>query len=258
MDTRQWKDLIEVYDDRRDIIVPGDVSQTLEFCVDQFVSLAEESIKARGAFFVALSGGSTPKSLYQLLASPKYKNKVDWSKVHLFWSDERCVPPDHPDSNYHMAMSAGFSTLPLNKDNIHRMPADAEDLEAAATAYEALIERVVHGAEFDLTMLGMGDDGHTASLFPKTHGLHSMKRLVVANFVPSKEIWRMTFTFNLINSSKAIDIYVVGKSKAAMLKNVLTSPYSPDDLPIQKVGTRRHKALFIVDSEAAAGLRPNF
>lgn len=254
MDRRQWKDLIQVYDDRRDIIVPGDPKQTLTFCADQFVTLSEDAIGERGAFFVALSGGNTPKALYQMLSNQDYRKKVDWSKVHLFWSDERCVPSDSPESNYHMAMEAGLASLPIPKNHIHRMHADDPDTEEAASDYEALIEKVVPDSTFDLIMLGMGEDGHTASLFPKTHGLHSQKRLVVANYIPSKEIWRVTFTFNLINTARHIDIYVIGKSKAAMLKTVLTSPYNPDELPIQKVGTRQQKALWITDSDAIAAL----
>lgn len=254
MNAQQWKQAIKAYDDRRDIIIPGDAKQTLTFCAEQFVGIAAEAIHERGAFYTALSGGSTPKALYQMLASPVYRQRVEWAKVHLFWSDERCVPPTDAESNYHMAMDAGFASLPILKSNIHRMPCDNADIEQAAMDYEALIEKVVPEKEFDLIMLGMGEDGHTASLFPRTHGLHSQKRLVVANYVPSKEVWRMTFTFNLINAARNIDIYVIGKSKAAMLKKILTSEYNPDDLPIQKVGIRSHKALWIADSEAGSGI----
>lgn len=254
---RQWKTEVKTYDDRRDIAIPGDYSKTLGLCVEQFVGLAGVAIRERGAFFVALSGGSTPKSLYELLSSKVHRNRVDWAKVHLFWSDERCVPPSDPTSNYRMAMDAGFASLPLKAGHIHRMPADQEDLEKGAADYEGLIEKTVPESSFDLIMLGMGDDGHTASLFPKTHGLHSDTRLVIANYIPSKEVWRMTFTFKLINQAKNIAIYILGKAKAATFQEILTNPYNPDELPIQKVGTRKHKALFIVDTDAAAKL-PRF
>lgn len=251
MNYKKWKDLIRVYDDRRDIIIPGDFSETMAFCSEQFIHLAKQAIDEKGAFYVALSGGSTPKSLYQLLATPTYKNLVDWSKVHLFWSDERCVSSSDPQSNFFMAMDAGFSKLPLSKNHIYKMPADNQDLEKAASDYETLIERMIPDGSFDLIMLGIGEDGHTASLFPQTHGLHADNRLVVANYVPSKEIWRMTFTYNLINAAKAISIYVTGKSKAEILSLVLKGQYDPDVWPIQKVGSRKHKALFIVDTAAS-------
>jgi 6-phosphogluconolactonase len=249
-----WKETLCSYDDRRDIMIPGSFSETITFCAEHFISLAQASIESHGAFFVTLSGGSTPKSIFELLASPKYSKNVEWGKVKLFWSDERCVPPSNKESNYHMAMEAGFATLPILKENIFRMPADSKNLEEAAQDYEKLIVDLVPGKSFDLVMLGMGEDGHTASLFPTTHGLHAEDRLVVANFIPQKNVWRMTLTFECINNSQQIAIYVLGKNKTSMIKHVLTSPYDPDHLPIQRVGTRLHKALWIVDKQAASEL----
>ncbi|MEI8365487.1 MAG: 6-phosphogluconolactonase [Parachlamydiaceae bacterium] len=251
---QQWIQKVRSFDDRRDIIVPGNQEETLTFCAAQFVSLATVSIDRKGMFDVALSGGSTPKALYQLLMSPQYCKQVDWKQIRFFWSDERSVSPDDPESNYHMAMEAALSCLPIPKDNIHRMHAESADLEKAAKAYETLIEQTVPNAAFDLVMLGMGDDGHTASLFPKTHGLHAKGRLVIANFIPQKATWRMTFTFDLINKAHQTNIYVIGKSKASMLNQVLTGPFTPDDLPIQQIGTRTHKALWIADNDAAQDL----
>lgn len=243
--------IIKSFDDRRNIAAPGDFDSTLIFCVEHFIEAANKAIASQGAFYVALSGGSTPKAIFEALAEPIYSTRIDWKKVHLFWSDERCVPPYDPSSNYRMAMDAGFSKIHIPAENIHRMQAEG-DPEEAAVAYEKLIESKIHSHSFDLVMLGMGDDGHTASLFPKTHGLHSQQRLVVANFLPDKGIWRITFTFELINQAKQIAIYVLGKSKAAMLHQVLNGPYLPDDFPVQKVGTPSHKALFIVDAPALA------
>lgn len=246
---------IKMLDDRREIAVPGNYEETIRFSAEYFIHLAHHALNSHGYFAVALSGGSTPKAIFNLLCSPLYKDKLDWSKVKIFWSDERSVSPDDPESNYYMAMKAGFSSLPLKEENIFRMPADEEDIEQAAEKYEKLILKNVPNGKFDLVMLGMGDDGHTASLFPKTHGLHvESKRLVIANFIPQKDTWRMTLTFDAIDQAHHSVIYVIGKSKAKMVKEVLTSSYEPDLYPVQRVGTRTHKALWILDNEAASDL----
>lgn len=244
----KWKTLIQSYDDRRDLIIPGDQAATLKFSVEHFLDVAKSSIEDHDYFAVALSGGNTPKAIYQKLA--EHRSALDWSKVLLFWSDERCVPPTSTESNFRMAMDAGFASLPLTKTNIFRMPAD-QNVEEGAKIYEELILTKIPDQTFDLVMLGMGDDGHTASLFPKTHALHSTERLVVANFVPSKNTWRMTFTFSCINAARHIVIHVMGKSKASMVKRVFSSAYDPDSLPIQKVGKPTNRALWILDKEAA-------
>jgi 6-phosphogluconolactonase len=224
------------------------------FCAEQFITIGNSAIKEKGKFTVALSGGSTPKALFQLLATPAFNTRIDWNAVILFWSDERNVSPEDERSNYKMAMDAGFSSLPLPEKNIHRMPAEGIEIEEAAKKYEQLILELVPNASFDLVMLGMGEDGHTASLFPKTHALHSEGRLVVANFIPDLNVWRMTLTYECINAAHNISIYIIGKNKAGMLKRVLYSPDAFDELPIQKIGTRQHKALWIVDKAAAEEL----
>lgn len=241
------------FDERRDILVIGDREKTFAFCAEHFIESANKAIDDHGEFYVALSGGSTPKGIFARLAAPENRKRIPWNKVKLFWSDERSVLPDHPDSNYHMAMDSGLGTLGIPKENIFRMVAE-KDLESNAEAYEKLILAKVPSASFDLVMLGMGDDGHTASLFPHTHGLHAADKLVVANFVPSQNAWRMSLTFECINAAKHSVIYVMGKGKSQTLQAVLTGPYTPDDLPIQKVGTPEHRALWIVDSEAATDL----
>lgn len=248
------KKAIIFFDDRRDIVVPGNAQETLIFCAEQFLDIGNLAILEKGIFHVALSGGSTPKALFQLLATPTYQSRIQWEKVMLFWSDERNVLPDSSDSNYKMAMDAGFSSLPIPAENIHRMPAEGIAVEDAAKEYEKLILALVPKASFDLVMLGMGEDGHTASLFPKTHGLHSEDRLVVANFIPRLNTWRMTLTYECINAAHHISIYVIGKNKATMLEEVLCGPQDPDELPIQKIGTRLHKALWITDIDAASKL----
>jgi 6-phosphogluconolactonase len=249
MDGYHWEKYVESFDERRDAVIPGSKEKTIQFSIEHFISLAKKSIADHGFFSVALSGGSTPKAIYQGLCQQNYKDQVDWEKVLLFWGDERAVPPDHPDSNYKMAMDAGFNKLPIPPDQIYRMKAET-DIEHNALEYEKIIEKTLPNGIFDFVMLGMGDDGHTASLFPKTHGLHSANRLVVANFVPKMDAWRMTLTFRCINHAHNIAIYVIGKSKADMLERVLSDGYDPDNLPVQRVGTSTHKALWIADNEA--------
>jgi|LakMenEpi03Aug12_release.lakeMendotaPanAssembly.Ray.scaffolds.fasta_scaffold01500_18 6-phosphogluconolactonase len=246
-----WVEHLHLFDKRRDLAIPGNQETTLNFCIDHFLSVAEEAISRKGSFHVALSGGSTPKAIYEGLSQPPNRDKIDWKKVHLYWSDERCVPPYHPESNYHMAMEAGFSKLHIPAEQIHRMQAEG-DVEEGALAYEHLIEAKVPEKSFDLLMLGMGSDGHTASLFPKTHGLHSEGRLVIANYIPQMETWRMSLTFECINEAHHIALYVLGKPKAIMASRALEGPYIPDELPVQKVGTEKHKALWIMDIEAAS------
>lgn len=249
--TELWKEQVQPFDERRDFVVPGDRETTEQFCVQQFVSIAREAIAERGAFYVALAGGSTPKAIFEKLAEDPIAKDVQWSKVWLFWSDERSVPPNHPDSNYRMAMQSGLNQLGIPEEQTFRMPAD-ESLEHGASRYEALIREKVPDQVFDLIQLGMGDDGHTASLFPETHALHTQDRLVVSNFVPQKDTWRMTFTYALINRARVISIYVLGAGKADILPEVLEGPYQPDHLPSQRVGTRSNHALWIMDQDASS------
>jgi 6-phosphogluconolactonase len=241
------------WDSRRDLIVPGNNGETLVYCVEHFIAVAQEAIQDHGAFFVALSGGSTPKAIFQLLTSSAYQSRIAWNKVHLFWSDERAAPPDDPESNYHMAMMAGLSGMPIPPHQVHRMQAET-NIEEKALAYENKILEVLKGRPFDLIMLGMGEDGHTASLFPHTEGLSVENRLVIANYIPQKKTWRMTMTYPCINSAKNVAIYVLGASKKQTLADVLTSSYKPDVYPIQRIGTPIRPALWIADIDAAAGL----
>ncbi len=246
-------DVLQSFDERRDIVIPGDKKATLSFCIRNFIDHANASILDHGYFAVALSGGSTPAAIYKGLAEPANRDKVDWSKALLFWSDERSVPPTDPNSNYHMAMESGLGVLGIAPEQVFRMQAE-EDIVANAEAYERLIQERLPGGVFDLIMLGMGDDGHTASLFPHTHALRARNRLVVANWVSQHHTWRMSFTFECINNAKAINLYVIGANKAEMVAKVLTSPLTADSLPSQRIGTSTHKALWILDHAAAAHL----
>lgn len=239
-------------DDRREIIIPGDYAITVIYCVEHFIALSKRAIQDHGAFFVALSGGSTPKAIFEHLASATYFPMVEWNKIHVFWSDERAVFPDNPESNYRMAIETGM-LKGIPKEQIHRMRAE-DNIEKNADSYEQEIAAALQGRPFDLVMLGMGEDGHTASLFPHTEGLKRQNRLVIANYIPAKNVWRMTLTYDCINAANHSAIYVLGASKKATLAKVLLSSNQFDLYPVQKVGTPAHPALWIADQDAAEDL----
>ncbi len=242
------------WDERRDVIIPGDTVETLAFCTTHLLHAYKEAVRSHGSFCIALSGGSTPKSIFNKMTQSPIKEKIDWSKIHLFWSDERSVPADHPDSNYRMAMDAGFSSMAIPKEQIHRMVAE-QDIDEQAKAYEETIQRILQKRPFDYIMLGMGEDGHTASLFPNTLGLSESQKLVCANWIPQKETWRMTLTYPCINEASHIVIYVLGAGKNQTLLSVLHEHKPFTDYPIIKIGTPTHKALWICDAAAADGLK---
>lgn len=235
-----------------ELIIPGDHDETIHYAVEHFLTVARDAIQDHEAFYVALSGGSTPREIYELLCKPPQNVEIEWDKVHLFWSDERAVASEHSDSNFHMAMKSGFSQLDILPEHIHRMEAE-KDIEKNALKYERQIRKVLQNRSFDLVMLGMGDDGHTASLFPETSALDAKGHLVVANFVPQKNSWRMTMTLDCINAASNVAVYVLGEAKKEMLYRVMNS--SPA-LPCQLVGTPDKPALWIAD-EAAASLLAN-
>jgi 6-phosphogluconolactonase len=203
-----------------------DPATVAEAAADRFVSAARAAIDERGVFRVALSGGGTPKQVYPLLMEPARRGAVDWEAVEFFWGDERAVPPDHPDSNFGVAYGMLISQLPgVRPDHIHRMPAEAPDLDAAALSHESEL-RLAFGARggdpptFDLVWLGMGPDGHTASLFPDSDGLDENERWVIGNFAPSQDAWRMTLTFPVLNAGRDVLFVVTGADKADALREV--------------------------------------
>ncbi|MCH9633135.1 MAG: 6-phosphogluconolactonase [Chlamydiae bacterium] len=253
MSFTNWLKCIKSFDARRDLALPGNYDQTIEFCVEYFIEQARVSVIEKGFFTVALSGGSTPKSILKLLSSDQYSKRLEWDKILFFFGDERSVAPDNADSNYKMAMDCALSKLEVPQKNIFRMVVES-DAENNAEAYEKLIEEKVPNNQFDLIMLGMGDDGHTASLFPHTSALEVSNRLVVANEVPQKQTLRMTLTYTCINQAHNICFFVLGENKATTLKEVLKGPYLPLEHPSQKIGTNTHKALWIIDQSAATQL----
>ena len=237
---------IRSWDTRRDLIIAGNTQQTIEFAAQHWIHSAKRAIQQQGRFAVALSGGSTPKAIYQALAQ-NHQTSIDWSKVHLFWSDERAVPPDHANSNYRMALESGFKDLPIPAAQIHRMK--GED-QASTADYEALLRRELGPRLFDLVMLGIGEDGHTASLFPHTAALEEPEKLVVANFLPDKEEWRLTLTTPCINQSARTAFYAWGESKQAIVLLVLSAAVKSSS-PASAIGTAERKALWILDHQAA-------
>lgn len=244
---------INAWDERRNLLIPGDEVATIDVCIRHFISTMRDAIKEHGKFCVALSGGSTPKAFYEHLCSSPYSEQIDWSKILLFWGDERSVGPDDPDSNYKMAIDAGFSKMPIPEDQIFRMVAE-NNIEENAKNYEENIHATLGDRPFDLVILGMGEDGHTASLFPQTEGLKAENHLVVANYVPQKNTWRMTLTFEAINSAHQIAIYVIGATKKHTLVEVFRSEEQFERYPIQRIGTKDNKALWIIDEAAASEL----
>jgi 6-phosphogluconolactonase len=241
-----------------EIVVLADPSAVAHEAADRIVGLAHESISTEGRFTIALSGGSTPRALYTLLASEEYRDWIEWDRTLIFWSDERCVPPDDADSNYRLAHETLLSEVPIPSGRVHRVMGEA-DPEHAAMLYEQIIRREVpvrdSGPAFDLILLGMGPDGHTASLFPGTASLHEKHRLVVANFVPKLNAHRITFTAPLVNAAANVMFLVADGDKADALRAVLEGEFKPEVFPAQIVKPERGRLTWLVDRAAAMHLR---
>jgi 6-phosphogluconolactonase len=235
--------------------------QTLSTEAAQFiVRLANEAIVSHGRFTLALSGGSTPKATYSLLGSEPYRSQIDWTQVEIFWSDERCVPPDDKESNYALAQQVLLSNIPIPTNQIHRMPADTSDRDAASQAYEREMQRTFSTdsiPNFDLIQLGMGPEGHTASLFPHQESLHEQQRLVMPVNVPKPPPPRLTFTPPLLNAAKHVLFLVTGGEKADAVKAVLEGEYEPDEYPAQIVKPTNGEVTWMLDTEAARKLTQN-
>lgn len=254
MNFSKWQSCIKNLDARRNVALPGNHDQTIDFCVEYFIEQAKQAIVHKGFFTVALSGGSTPKAILTKLTLPENRDRVEWDKILFFFGDERSVGPDNPDSNYKMAMDYALKELQIPLDHIFRMVVE-KDPDENAKKYEELILEKVPNAEFDLITLGMGDDGHTASLFPHTDALKVEHKLVTPNEVPQKQTLRMSFTYDCINQAHNICLFVLGKNKADILPKVLQGDYQPLEYPSQKVGTESHKALWILDNESSTHLK---
>lgn len=226
---------------------------------EMFVRLAKEVTDAGKPFRVALSGGSTPKLLYGLLASDTFRHEVPWGRIEFFFGDERWVPPTSKESNYKLANDNLFKPLHISPDSIFPMPTEGMEPQEAAAQYEATLRRVFGLKEgdipvFDMIFLGMGDDGHTASLFPHTAALSEKTRLVVANYVDKLDAWRITLTAPVLNAATEVLLMVGGEGKAAALKEVLQGPYNPDEYPSQLLKDATAHVTWLVDQAAASQL----
>jgi 6-phosphogluconolactonase len=235
-----------------EIKVLPDATEVAHEAAERVIAAANRAADEGRAFSIALAGGGTPKALYELLSTEPYKSRVDWARVEVFFGDERTVPPDHKDSNYRMAREALLSKVPIPGDNVYRM-AGERDPQAAAKEYGQVLKEKFGDGGMDTILLGMGDDGHTASLFPETEALDETKHRCVANFVPKLNTWRLTLTAPLINRSAQVILLVGGASKAQRLQEVLEGPPDPRRLPVQLIKPASGRLTWLVDA-AAAGM----
>ena len=238
--------------------VEPDAAALARRAAHHFVEMVSETAEANGRVRIAISGGSTPKAAFQLLADPAlpFRTRMSWEDLEIFWVDERTVPPDHPDSNYRMTKEALLSHVALQPQQVHRMQGELAP-EVAAALYESELRNIfrLEGAEcprFDLVSLGMGPDGHCASLFPHTAALHEMGRLVTANEVPQLNTWRITLTWPVINHARSVFFLIAGADKAARVHEVFTGPRDPERLPSQLIWPSSGILTLFLDKDAAA------
>ena len=241
--------------DLRRLTTPQDLFQA---AAEEVIRAATDAVAARGRFTIALSGGSTPKNLYTLIAA-NASATLPWAQMFFFWGDERHVPPDDPDSNYRMAKEALLSKVPIPPSNIFPIPAENPDASAAAEAYEQTLRKFfgLSAGElpsFDLILLGMGPDGHTASLFPESGALQEKSRLVVANWVEKLKTSRITFTLPVLNAARCVAFVVSGADKAEVLHEVLEGDAPAEKYPSRLVQPSNGKLIWFVDRAAASQL----
>lgn len=236
------------------ILITENKNELAKKAVELITTAAVNAVEKRGRFSAALAGGSTPRATYQLLALPTQKPQIPWQHVHLFWGDERCVPPDDNQSNYLMVKNSLLDHVELPQQNIHRMAGELKPQEAAEKYSMELNDFFQGDIRFDLVMLGMGDDGHTASLFPHTEALNTTLP-VTANFVPKLDTWRLTLSAEIINAAHQVLFLVAGENKARALAHVLEGKNDPDEYPSQKIKPEDGELIWLIDKTAAANLR---
>jgi 6-phosphogluconolactonase len=239
----------------------GTPNSVAEAAAELFMSSAAQAIEERGVFSVALSGGSTPRPLFSRLAQTPYGLELPWDEIHVFWGDERPVPPEHQDSNYRQAFQYLLARMPVPLENIHRVKAEF-GAEAAAADYEAVLREFFNLPEdaqdagdhhtFDLVFLGMGEDGHTASLFPGTNAVQERHRWVIANHLVEEDSWRITLTGPAINRARKIVFLVTGEEKRMKVREVLQGPEHPDELPAQLIQPLSGELFWLVDEPAGS------
>ncbi len=222
---------------------------------EHWVTCCRAAIATHGGFHIALSGGSTPKALFKLMASDEYRQRIAWDKIHFYFGDERFVPHDHDDSNYKMARNFLLDHVPCDPDKVHPVNTALESAEAAAREYENVLRQTVPQAnngniQFDLVLLGLGPDGHTASLFPDTGALHETEKLCTAVYVAKFDSWRVTITFPVINSAKNILLLSEGEGKAEILYDLVVKYKNERHYPVQYIQPQG-KMLWFIDNAAA-------
>jgi 6-phosphogluconolactonase len=243
--------------DLRRLTTPQDLFQA---AAEEVIRVATAAVAERGRFTIALSGGSTPRNLYTLIAA-NASTGLPWAQIFFFWGDERHVPPTDPESNYRMAQETLLSKVPVPPANIFRIPGENPDASAAAEAYEQTLRKFFVPApgefpRFDLILLGMGPDGHTASLFPETEALQEKSRLVVANWVEKLNTSRISLTVPVLNAARQVAFLVGGADKAAVLHEVLEGDAPGEKYPSKLVRPSEGKLIWFIDRAAASELSP--
>lgn len=241
-----------------EIVTLADPAALARAAAERFAALADEATASGGVFRVALSGGSTPKAMYQILGAPPFRDEISWDKIQVFFSDERFVPPDSAGSNFHTAQVGLLSKVPIRAAAIHRVATVNVTPRQAAQRYEDEIRRAFGAGStetprFDLIFLGLGPDGHTASLFPGTEALAERVRLVAPNYVPRLDSWRITFTYPLIDAGDTVMFLVQGQDKAERVAQVMAGE---GDLPAADVHPDGGHLVWMLDAAAASLLSP--
>jgi 6-phosphogluconolactonase len=244
------------------IQVAANSQELSRLAAEEFVQLARKAEREKGWFTVALSGGSTPKTLYSMLADHKepYRAQLPWKNIHFFWTDERHVPPDHFDSNYRMVNETMLSKVPASTENVHRIKTEIGDANKVASDYEETLRKFFQLREgelprFDLVLLGLGSDGHTASIFPKSEVIKEADRLVVAPWIEKLKSHRITLTAPVLTNAATAIFLVSGVDKAEALRSVLESDYDPESLPAQLIRPASGEITWLIDKDAASKLR---
>ena len=244
----------------REVRILADGAAIARRAAELIVDAVTAAVRERGAFTISLAGGSTPKALYTLLATdPGFNSRMPWDKTQFFFGDERHVPPDDPDSNFRMASESMLSKVSLKPEQVYRIKGEYEDTEKAALEYEQTLRsyfKVSPGQlpRFDVVLLGMGDEGHTLSLFPGTKALHDNGRLVMSNWIGKLYTQRVTITAPVANNSGLAVFMITKADKALALKGVLEGPFEPEQLPSQLIQPKNGKLLCLLDTTAASKL----
>lgn len=242
---------------RGELVICRDYEELSRTAAERFVAAAQQAVRERGRFMVALSGGKTPVDMYRLLAG-EMRDRVSWDRCYFFWGDERCVPPDHPESNYGFARRELLAHIPAPPEHIYRMKGELEP-QRAAEEYERVLREVFNVApgelpRFDLLPLGMGEEGHTASLFPGSEALNETRRLVAAPYVEKVKMYRLTLTLPVINAARQVMFEISGEDKAWALEQAVAGG---NELPAQMVHPTHGSLIWIVDEKAAGRLASN-